>query len=105
MENCKWGNKFIESLSKDIKISFPDITGFSVRNLKYMKKFAQIDPQFVQGVLAQIPWYSNIAIMDKIDTEDKKEMTKPMGISEYQLQQYLPALTDIENRINLATED
>ena len=35
-----WGNKFVENLAADIKISFPDATGYSVRNLKYMAKFA-----------------------------------------------------------------
>ena len=35
-----WGSKFIESLSADIKLAFPDASGYSVRNLKYMAKFA-----------------------------------------------------------------
>ena len=39
-EHKTWGNKFIENLASDIKISFPDVTGYSVRNLKYMAKFA-----------------------------------------------------------------
>ena len=34
-----WGNKFIENLAKDIKLDFPQATGYSVRNLKYMAKF------------------------------------------------------------------
>lgn len=39
-EHKTWGNKFVENLAADIKISFPDTTGYSVRNLKYMAKFA-----------------------------------------------------------------
>lgn len=39
-EHKTWGNKFVENLAADIKISFPDATGYSVRNLKYMAKFA-----------------------------------------------------------------
>lgn len=35
-----WGSKFVENLAADIKLSFPDATGYSVRNLKYMAKFA-----------------------------------------------------------------
>ena len=38
-DNYKYGNKFIDEVSKDLKIEFPNSTGFSVRNLKYMKNF------------------------------------------------------------------
>lgn len=68
-----WGNKFIENLAQDIKLDFPDMKGFSVRNLKYMSKFAATydDIEFVQQAVAQIPWGQNIVILDKIsdDTE------------------------------------
>ena len=52
-----WGNKFIENLASDIRIAFPGTTGYSVRNLKYMSKFASEYPneEFVQTVSAQIP--------------------------------------------------
>lgn len=70
-----WGNKFIENLAQDIKIDFPDMKGFSVRNLKYMSRFAATydDIEFVQQAVAQIPWGQNIVILDKIsdDTERK----------------------------------
>ncbi len=51
-----WGSKFIDNLAVDIKVQFPQITGFSVRNLKYMRKFAREYPdfEFVQVPLAQI---------------------------------------------------
>ena len=39
-EHKAWGNKFVENLAADIKLAFPDVTGYSVRNLKYMAKFA-----------------------------------------------------------------
>lgn len=74
-EHKSWGNKFIDSLAKDIKIAYPDCTGYSVRNLKYMAKFAQeyTDEQFVQTVSAQIPWSHNIDIMDKVkDVSQRK---------------------------------
>lgn len=38
-ENSEWGNKFIDELAVELKISFPNIKGFSIRNLKYMKKY------------------------------------------------------------------
>lgn len=37
-----WGSKFIDNLSRDLMAEFPDMKGFSVRNLKYMRKFASI---------------------------------------------------------------
>ena len=66
-----WGNKFIENLSRDLRLEYPDAKGYSVRNLKYMAKFAETypDKEFVQQVVAQIPWGHNVVIMDKVLTE------------------------------------
>ncbi len=60
-----WGSKFIENLAADIKLSFPNAKGYSVRNLKYMAKFAATypDAEFVQQAVAQIPWSHNVAIL------------------------------------------
>ena len=71
-ENKAWGNKFIENLARDIKLAFPGSTGYSIRNLKYMAKFAAEypDAEFVQTVSAQIPWSHNCLIMDKIKDTD-----------------------------------
>ena len=54
-----WGAKVIERLSHDLRTAFPQMKGFSPRNLKYMRAFAQAwpDAEFVQAVLAQLPWY------------------------------------------------
>jgi len=38
-ENAKWGSGFLEQLSKDLKAEFPEMTGFTVRNLQYCKTF------------------------------------------------------------------
>ncbi len=69
-----WGSKFIENLAKDIKLDFPWATGYSVRNLKYMAKFALTYPdrEFVQTVSAQIPWSHNIAILDKVKDPEQR---------------------------------
>ena len=67
-----WGAKVIDRLSHDLKAAFPDMTGFSPRNLKYMRKFAESWPQpaIVQEVLAQITWYHNLALLEKTDDPD-----------------------------------
>ena len=63
-----WGSKFVENLAADIKLSFPEMKGYSVRNLKYMAKFAArfSADEIVQAPLAQITWYHHIALMDKV---------------------------------------
>ncbi len=57
-EHKTWGSKLIENLAADMKLSFPDAKGYSVRNLKYMAKFALRFPGFeiVQAALAQITY-------------------------------------------------
>ena len=72
-EHKAWGNKFIENLAADIKLAFPAVTGYSVRNLKYMAKFALRfpDKEFVQAALAQITWYHHITLMDKVKSADE----------------------------------
>ena len=74
-EHKTWGNKFIENLATDIRLAFPEAKGYSVRNLKYMAKFATTYPdrEFVQTVSAQIPWSHNVAILDKVKTEEQRE--------------------------------
>lgn len=64
-----WGAKVIDRLSTDLRQAFPDMRGLSPRNLKYMRAFASAWPerQIVQEVLAQITWYHNIALLEKLD--------------------------------------
>lgn len=74
-ENKTWGNKFIDNLAKDIKLSYPNSTGYSVRNLKYMAKLAENypDEEFVQQVVAQIPWGHNVILLDKFSDNTYRE--------------------------------
>jgi predicted nuclease of restriction endonuclease-like (RecB) superfamily len=69
-----WGAKVVDRLSRDLREAFPELKGFSPRNLKYMRAFAQAwpDAAFVQEVLAQLPWYHHIALLDKLDTPDAR---------------------------------
>jgi len=63
-----WGSKVIERLAEDLRQAFPEMKGFSPRNLKYMRAFAEAWPEaeFVQEVLAQLPWYHQLALLDKL---------------------------------------
>ncbi len=63
-----WGAKVIERLSADLRSSFPEMKGFSPRNLKYMRAFAEayLEESFVQQVVAQIPWGHNVRLLDLV---------------------------------------
>lgn len=64
-----WGAKVIDRLSADLRREFPEMQGLSPRNLKYMRAFAAAWPerQIVQQVAAQIPWFHNCVLLDKLD--------------------------------------
>lgn len=70
-----WGAKVIDRLARDLRSEFPDMKGFSPRNLKYMRKFAEIwpDGEFVQQAAAQIPWFHNCVLLDKLKDRNERE--------------------------------
>lgn len=61
----------IERLAHDLRTAFLDMKGFLPRNLKYMRAFAEAWPeaQFVQEVLAQLPWRRQLTVLDKLQHE------------------------------------
>ena len=63
-----WGLKTIEILSKDLQSYFPNMKGFSYRNLKCMVQFAKEYPDFLIGqqLVAQLPWGHNLLLISKI---------------------------------------
>ena len=65
------GQQIVENLAADIKLEFPNATGYSVRNLKYMAKLAASysDEIFVQQAVAQIPWGHNVVLLDKVSDD------------------------------------
>ncbi|MEZ2322290.1 MAG: YhcG family protein [Microcoleus sp.] len=70
-----WGTKVIDNLATDLRTAFPEMKGFSPRNLKYMRSFAETypDEQFVQQVVAQIPWGHNLRILDAVKDPVERE--------------------------------
>ena len=63
-DNYKYGNKFIDYISHELKLEFPNIDGFSVRNLKFMIKLylEYKDDELVQRCVAQLPRRHKILI-------------------------------------------
>ncbi|MCD0155670.1 YhcG family protein [Deinococcus sp. 6GRE01] len=70
-----WGAKVVDQLARDLKAEFPELKGFSPRNLKYMRAFAAAwpDPEFVQQLAAQLPWFHNVALLDKLKDPAQRE--------------------------------
>ena len=82
---AKWGSAFFDSLSLDLKSEFPNETGFSVRNIRYIVRwynFYSQDNQILQRLVAEssrsdsatpkmpndfgfIPWGQHIEIITK----------------------------------------
>ena len=69
-----WGTKVVDRLAQDLKMEFPEMTGFSPRNLKYMRAFAEAYPDeaLVHQAGAQIPWKHNCAILDKLKDPEQR---------------------------------
>jgi len=68
-----WGNKFIENLARDIKLEFPEATGYSFRNLRYMAQFADTHPDGIwQQPVAKLPWGHNIALMTRVFDQNER---------------------------------
>lgn len=80
-----WGAKVIDNLSHDIKSAFPELSGFSTRNIKRMLRFykeyaqpfekvpqavAQMEDEIMPPIVAQIPWSHNIILIEKIKDID-----------------------------------
>ena len=67
-EHQGWGAKVITQLAKDLQREFPEMKGFSSRNLKYMRAFAEAYPDeaIVQQAAAQIPWFHNCVLLEKV---------------------------------------
>lgn len=70
-----WGAKVIERLARDLKDAFPEMRGFSSRNLKYMAFFAENCPdgQIGQQAAAQLPWFHVVTLLTKLDSPAERE--------------------------------
>ena len=78
----QWGSGFLEKLSNDLSTEFPDVKGFSRRNLEYIRRWYQFWQQAVSQMelentkqtiskICMIPWGHNIAIVQKCKNLDE----------------------------------
>lgn len=70
-----WGTKVIDRLGDELRSAFPAMKGLSPRNLKYMRAFGEAYPDetIVQQVAAQIPWFHNCILLDKVKDPATRE--------------------------------
>ncbi|MEA1884391.1 MAG: PDDEXK nuclease domain-containing protein [Thermotogota bacterium] len=77
-KKAAWGGGFLEQIAKDLQDEFPDVRGFSLTNIKYMRQWFlfwneknEISQQLVgqlkdiKYLVTQIPWGHNLVIMSK----------------------------------------
>lgn len=69
-----WGARVIDRLASDLREAFPEMKGFSPRNLKYMRAFASAwpDRELVQRTIAPLPWRHQIALLEKLQTNGER---------------------------------
>ncbi|MFM7022252.1 MAG: YhcG family protein [Flavobacteriales bacterium] len=93
-----WGAKVVVQLSKDLSTEFPDMKGFSQRNLRYMRDFALAYPELgnidtlpilqgtpaklqrtdiqnvmiLQESLAKLSWYHHTTLLDKVKDKETR---------------------------------
>ena len=85
--DAKHGSAIAEQLSMDLRAEFPGISGFSRRNIFYMREFYLLyrDVERVQPLVAQIGWTHNLVILqrckDPLEREFYIRMTRKFGWS------------------------
>ena len=69
-----WGAKVIDRLAADLRRALPGMRGFSARNLKYMRSLASAwtEEEIGQAPLAQITWYQNITLVEKVKSRERR---------------------------------
>ncbi|SDG38649.1 Predicted nuclease of restriction endonuclease-like (RecB) superfamily, DUF1016 family [Methanolobus vulcani] len=71
---AKWGDGFMSRLSHDLMAEFPDMKGFSKRNLELIKRwycFWYAQDEIAKQLATQIPWWHNVVIITKTKDIDE----------------------------------
>ena len=74
LETEAYGTSVINRLSQDLQAAFPGSRGFSPRNLRYMRTFAQAWPgELWQQPAAKLPWGHIMVLLDKLETQTERD--------------------------------
>lgn len=65
---ANWGDKVLVRLARDLREAFPEMRGFSLANVKFMRAFAQAWPDAAIGqqAVSQLPWGHNVLLLTKL---------------------------------------
>lgn len=105
LNQSKWGVNLIENLSNELQIEFPEMKGFSRRNLYAIRqwyKFYSTHFEFVPQPVAQIPWGHNLLIINKI-----KEIETALFYAKYCVQnnwERKKLENEIKNQLHLSID-
>jgi len=74
-EKSAWGKGVVEQLARDLRREFPDVKGFSARNLWDMRRFYLVynDHPNLRQAVAEIPWGHNLAIINKVKDTSQRQ--------------------------------
>jgi predicted nuclease of restriction endonuclease-like (RecB) superfamily len=69
-----WGAKVIDRLSHDLCEAFPDMKGFSITNLRYMKIFAEnySESEIRQQLANELPWFHIVVLLRRIKNKEER---------------------------------
>lgn len=73
-KTASWGDGFLAQMSRDLQIEFPEMKGFSRRNLELMRQWHQFwatKTPIAQQLVSQIPWGHNLVIISKVKNTDE----------------------------------
>ena len=82
---ASWGKSVVEKLADDLRQEFPGLTGFSARNLWYMRNFyaAYSPSEKLQPLVAEIGWTHNLIVLERCKDDLQREyyirMTRKFG--------------------------
>lgn len=70
-----WGKAIVERISVDLRREFPDMKGFSARNLWNMRRFCEScqNRPILQQLVAEIPWGHNLVLMSSVKDVAERE--------------------------------
>ncbi len=76
-ENKQYGNNFAKQVSTELKLTFPNMKGFSERNIRSMRLFYEeyADDEKWQQLVAKLPWGHNLLLIEKIKIKILDEYT------------------------------
>ncbi|MCL2092079.1 MAG: PDDEXK nuclease domain-containing protein [Micrococcales bacterium] len=80
-----WGAKVVQRLAQDLATEFPGQSGWSKRNLQWMRKAAEAWPtlaEFVHHVGAQLPWRHITVLMDRLDSREARDWYAARAVAE-----------------------